>query len=393
MSAVQAVSVLRARGAGNRRPGLNECAAELLKGTRAQPDVVVAHGNRTGTAGLRLGNAPGPPTLNVRRLEILEHYHAFGKLDAGPRGDDDDPFPWQAAGLDKCAEELRVGRGGRHRHEEHHAILPSGRGCDWDNAPVRSYERAVATVAARFGLQISRLSSADQRLPIEASPHDAALIARLRPYSMTSAERLWSLLNAVRHVVNEAIPGDFVECGVWRGGSVMAMAYQLQVLGVTDRRIWLYDTFAGMSVPTAPDIESGTGRSAQSMLDSTMVGDGNNVWCVAGRAEVEENLRATSYPTEQFTIVEGDVSRTLHEQAPNEIALLRLDTDWYESTKVELEVLYPRLAVGGVCILDDYGHWEGARQAVDEYFNCHGPRPYMHPIDYSGRVFIKTRHA
>ena len=102
------------------------------------------------------------------------------------------------------------------------------------------------------------------------------------------------------------------------------------------------------------------------------------------------NVRTTGYPFDRFTFVEGDVAQTLRSQVPDRIALLRLDTDWYESTRVGLEVLYPRLSVGGVCILDDYGHWQGARQAVDEYFERLGHRPYMHPIDYSGRVFIKT---
>ena len=83
--------------------------------------------------------------------------------------------------------------------------------------------------------------------------------------------------------------------------------------------------------------------------------------------------------------------RPLPQSAPERISLLRLDTDWYASTKAELEILYPRLVPGGVCILDDYGHWDGARKAVDEYFAAHGPRPFMHPIDYSGRVFLKTR--
>jgi len=207
---------------------------------------------------------------------------------------------------------------------------------------------------------------------------------------MTSPERLWSLLGAVRHVVNTEVAGDFVECGVWRGGSVMAMAKELRALGVTDRRIWLYDTFAGMTPPTSADIEAGSGVTAREMLATTPVQGGDNVWCVAGREDVEENVRSTRYPFEQFTFVEGDVAQTLRQNAPEKIAILRLDTDWYESTKVELEVLYPRLSVGGVCILDDYGHWQGAREAVDEYFDKLGSRPYMHPIDYSGRVMIKT---
>jgi O-methyltransferase len=225
---------------------------------------------------------------------------------------------------------------------------------------------------------------------MEATQRDVDLIHSLRPYTMTSSERLWSLINAVRHVVDNRVPGDFVECGVWRGGSVMAMAKELRALGVTDRRIWLYDTFAGMTAPTSADIEAGSGVTAREMLATTPVQDGDNVWCVAGRTDVEENVRSTGYPFEQFTFVEGDVAQTLRQNAPERISLLRLDTDWYESTKVELEVLYPRLSVGGVCILDDYGHWEGARKAVDEYFDNRGFRPYMHPIDYSGRVMIKT---
>jgi O-methyltransferase len=230
-------------------------------------------------------------------------------------------------------------------------------------------------------------------LPVEATPRDSELIGSLKPFTMTSSERLWSLINAVRHAVSNEIPGDFVECGVWRGGSVMAMVTELSDLGVTDRKIWLYDTFAGMTDPTAADVEAGTGVTAADMLSTTAVADGDNVWCVAGLPDVQANVRSTGYPFENFTFVEGDVAQTLKSIFPETISLLRLDTDWYESTRMELEVLYPRLAVGGVCIFDDYGHWQGARKAVDEYFEKLGHRPYMHPIDYSGRVLIKTQHS
>lgn len=256
---------------------------------------------------------------------------------------------------------------------------------------VKRYEQAVNHLARRFGLQVSRIASRDLRLPIEATAEDRKLIESLRPYTMTSAERLWSLIEAVRYIVHEDIPGDFVECGVWRGGSVMAMALELSRLGVLDRRIWLYDTFSGMTTPSDLDIEASTGASAQSLLTQTPVGDGSNIWCVAGRDDVEANLRTTHYPMSHFVIVEGDVVRTLHESIPEKIALLRLDTDWFESTDASLKHLYPRLVPGGVCILDDYGHWKGARHAVDEYFARAGHRPFMHPIDYSGRIFIKTQ--
>lgn len=252
-------------------------------------------------------------------------------------------------------------------------------------------ERVVASAASRAGLTIGRTSNIANRLPVEATDDDRRIIEKVRPFTMTSSERLWSLIRAVDYVVGDGIEGDFAECGVWRGGSIMTMALRLQELDVTDRPIWLYDTFGGMTAPTAEDVEEGTGRTAAEMLETTEVGDGNNVWCVASEDDVRTNVMSTGYPVEEFRFVVGDVARTLHEQVPERISLLRLDTDWYESTRLGLEILYPRLSVGGVCILDDYGHWLGARQAVDEYFAAEGHRPFMHPIDFSGRIFVKTR--
>ena len=259
---------------------------------------------------------------------------------------------------------------------------------------MRLYEKLVDRAARSFGLRVSRISSSGNSLPAEVSPENRLLIDRVQPYTMTSPERLWSLIDGVRFVIQENLVGDFVECGVWRGGSVMAMAFELNRLGVSDRNLWLYDTFTGMTEPTDLDVESGTGKSAAHLLKTTDVGDGKNIWCVADRADVEENIASTGYPMDLMTLVEGDVSKTLYRAAPSEVALLRLDTDWYESTKSCMEMLYPKLIPGGVCILDDYGHWAGARRAVDEYFNEHGPRPFMHVIDYGGRVFLKPQsHA
>ena len=206
---------------------------------------------------------------------------------------------------------------------------------------------------------------------------------------MTSSERIWALLESVRYVTAQGIPGSVVECGVWRGGSMMAVALQLKALEATDRELWLYDTFTGMTEPSAEDREASTGVTAQELLASTPIADGDNVWCLADENDVRANMNSTGYPADLLTFVKGDVSQTLLQLAPDQVALLRLDTDWYASTKVELEVLYERLTPGGICILDDYGHWEGARKAVDEFFIEQPPRPLMIPIDYSGRVFVK----
>lgn len=254
---------------------------------------------------------------------------------------------------------------------------------------MRSLERALERSLSRFGLQVSRLSSTKRLLPVEVTDADREIIARVEPFTMTSWGRLWALLESVRYAEEADIPGAFVECGVWRGGSVMAMAYKLLELDGATRDLWLYDTFAGMTSPTPADIDATTGVSAASALAATAVGNGDNIWCVAGLTDVRANVSSTGYPAERVTYVEGDVATTLLAEAPEQISILRLDTDWYESTRMELDVLYPRLAPGGICILDDYGHWQGARQAVDEYFSVNAPRPLIMPVDFSGRIFIK----
>ncbi len=250
----------------------------------------------------------------------------------------------------------------------------------------------VSRAAGKFGLTVSRTSSLHNRLPIEATSTDRQIIDKVRPFTMTSTERIWTLVQAVDYLENNSVQGDFVECGVWRGGSVMAMVLRLQQLNAADRKIWLYDTFEGMTPPTKEDVDAVAGTTAAQLLETTQSADGDNVWCIANQSDVERNLATTNYPIQNLKYVVGDVSETLKVNVPEKIALLRLDTDWYESTKFELEVLYPKLVIGGVCILDDYGHWQGARKAVDDYFANKAARPLLLPVDFSGRIFIKTHH-
>jgi hypothetical protein len=209
-----------------------------------------------------------------------------------------------------------------------------------------------------------------------------------KPLTLTSLERLYALYQAVRFVVSSGIPGDFVECGVWKGGSVMMMARTLMGLGISDRTIHLFDTFEGMTPPTELDVDL-NGIRAQDLLDqSDRI---NSVhWAYSPIEEVRANLARTGYPMERFVFAPGDVSKTLPARAPARIALLRLDTDWYESTRHELEHLFPRLQARGVLIIDDYGHFMGARKAVDEYLSRQTERYLLHRIDYTGRILIKS---
>ena len=223
----------------------------------------------------------------------------------------------------------------------------------------------------------------------DLEPEFLELDALCRDATMTSLERMYALYAATRYIVDNALPGDFVECGVWRGGSVMLMALTLLRRGDTSRDLWLYDTFGGMTAPTGDDVQAMSGRSAAEILGEHARTADDPFWGIAPRAAVEENLRRTGYPFERFHFVEGDVAATLPKIAPPAIALLRLDTDWYASTRHELEQLYPRLARGGVLIVDDYGYWRGARKATDDYLATLRPRPLLHRIDYTGRMCVK----
>jgi hypothetical protein len=153
------------------------------------------------------------------------------------------------------------------------------------------------------------------------------------------------------------------------------------------RKFWLYDTFAGMTKPDSRDVDLDGAPASDRYLDRHR--GNHNAWCFASLDEVVGNFRQFGLLDDNVVFCKGPVEETLRsaENIPDRIALLRLDTDWYESTKVGLDVLYPRLVRGGVLIIDDYGHWKGARLATDEYF---AERPvFLTPVDYTGRYLVK----
>ena len=223
----------------------------------------------------------------------------------------------------------------------------------------------------------------------DLEPEFLELYELCREQTMTSIERMYALYTATRYVVENDVPGDFVECGVWRGGSVMIIALTLLRLGSTDRALWLFDTFEGMPPPSDEDIQEMSGRAASEILAEHEKSAADPFWGVAPRTIVEENLRRTGYPSSRIHFIEGDVLTTIPSQAPSQIALLRLDTDWYASTRHELQHLYPRIARDGVLIVDDYGYWRGARKATDEFLASLPARPLLHRIDYTGRMCVK----
>jgi len=209
------------------------------------------------------------------------------------------------------------------------------------------------------------------------------IYGKYKDYTMTSKERIYSLIKSVEYVVKNKIPGDFVECGVWKGGSAMVIAHILLNLGETNRKIYLYDTYEGMSEPTKEDKTLLGNKYALKKWKRKDKG----IMCLASLEEVKRNMALTKYPKKNFVFVKGKVEDTIPKKTPGKISLLRLDTDWYESTKHELTHLYPKISKGGVLILDDYGHWAGSKKAVDEYFKKKSI--LLNRIDYSGRVGIK----
>ncbi len=230
---------------------------------------------------------------------------------------------------------------------------------------------------------------ADQ-LP-DSTEQQRAIIAAVTDATMTSPERILAFCDSAEYVSKHNISGDIVECGVWKGGSTAAAARTLLNLNHSNRTLWLYDTYDGMSAPSENDVDL-RGQSADELLANDTASSSeapDSIWCRCSLETVKRTMAQTGYPEENIRYVKGKVEDTLPEVSPEQISILRLDTDWYESTLCELDVLFPKLAVGGVLIIDDYGHWQGCRRAVDEYFAQHGIKMFLQRIDYTGRIGIK----
>jgi hypothetical protein len=219
-------------------------------------------------------------------------------------------------------------------------------------------------------------------------PEFNRLYERCAPFTMTSRERMYAMYQASRYVADAGIPGDVVECGVWRGGSSMMGALAMSAVPGAARKLWLYDTFEGMPEPSQEDYGL-HGEDALAEWQRNQRGEINE-WCYAPLEEVRANLLSTGLAADGFELVQGLVEETIPARVPEQISLLRLDTDWYESTYHELVHLFPRLVPGGVLILDDYGHWGGVRDAVDRYVRENGLGLLLARVDYAGRMAVKT---
>lgn len=251
-------------------------------------------------------------------------------------------------------------------------------------------KKLIQNVLKKAGYEIRLVGEHryNEIIPNELEEEFIELYKKVKPYTMTTVERLYSAYKATKYVIDNNLPGAIVECGVWRGGSTMMMALTLIKNKSTDREIYLYDTYEGM--PEPDDIDKDIrGDDAEGTWKKNEM-DTHNEWCYSSIDEVKSNLFSTGYPKEKLHFVKGKVEETIPGTLPGSISLLRLDTDWYESTLHEMIHLYPLLEKNGVLIIDDYGHWQGARAAVDKYFKENNVKVLLNRIDYTGRLAIKN---
>ena len=222
-------------------------------------------------------------------------------------------------------------------------------------------------------------------LPADFSEQDVDDFRFVQPCTVVPPERIYTQTRAVEYIVKHGVHGAFVECGTWKGGSSMALARALKRLGATDRDLYLFDLFANnWPMPTEHDVHNG--QSALEMVKAGYEVPQEHLYTLD---DVKRNMGLAGYPEERTHYVMGSVMDTVPANAPGQIALLRLDTDFYESTLHELVHLYPRLVSGGVLIMDDYGDWEGSRKATDEYLAEHNIPLCLIRVDVGARMAVK----
>ena len=244
----------------------------------------------------------------------------------------------------------------------------------------------VSKKLVNLGTKLSPTLNEPEWLIPDAGPVHRKIIEVVSAYTYTHPVARWAFIQAIEHIERNKIPGDIVECGVWKGGNLIIAGLMREHLNF-ERRIWGYDTFAGMTAPGAHDTKSGFSVDAEAKFKALTAGNVTD-WCFSPIEDVIAAYRE-NLGNADIKLIKGRVEDTLIDpkNLPERISILRLDTDFYDSTKLELEALYPRLESGGVMIIDDYGEWAGSRKAVDEYFG--DALPWLHYVNRSVRLAIK----
>ena len=223
---------------------------------------------------------------------------------------------------------------------------------------------------------------------IELTHNEKELIDLVKSYSMTPQIRIYNLIKALKHINHKKILGDYVECGVWKGGNIILFKKIIELTNDSNRKIFAYDTFEGMTEPDKNDFDISKNLNAKILMNKDKEKK-TNIWGVCSLEDVKNNIQSNVKNIDNIRFIKGPVEKTLdiQDNLPEKISLLRLDTDWYSSTRKELEILYKKVSPGGIIIIDDYGHWGGSKKAVDEFFL--NKYVWMHYVDYACRLIIK----
>jgi len=227
-----------------------------------------------------------------------------------------------------------------------------------------------------------------EQMQIFSTSEELQIISDNLKFTLTRPARMAATMRALKYVSINRIDGAFVECGVWKGGQIIVGVEQLRLLNDL-REVFLYDTFTGMT--EASDVDTSFLNQSAISLMETSEPTSNSIWAKVSLEEVQKNLSNLDYPRNLIRYILGDVRQTLltPKNLPEKISVLRLDTDWFDSTYIELEKLYPLLSRGGVLLIDDYGHWNGSRRAADKFFQEIGIDPFWNAIDYTCVMHIK----
>jgi len=237
-------------------------------------------------------------------------------------------------------------------------------------APDRTYIKLAAYVKAALDMLLMLV-----RQPNRRTLHQMRLVLTVKPwYSMLSAARLVSLYQRALDV--RGVPGDVVECGVWRGGGLAMMGAGCADAGDT-RQLWAFDSFQGLPPPSDND----TPDEHQAYHAGLNLGDPDMVRMICHRLGQDPHA---------LHIIPGWFQDTLPTAPVEQIALLHADGDWYDSVRIVLDTLYDRVSPGGAVVVDDYAYWEGARRALDDFLDAHGlPLDVLHHDAAPAAYFFK----
>jgi O-methyltransferase len=239
-----------------------------------------------------------------------------------------------------------------------------------------------------FSLNINRPLLSDKFFFGTSQKKIINMVNLCNEFSMTGKARMHSLSQAVEYIKNLKLKGDFVECGVWKGGNLLLLNMLNNYYNL-DKSIYGFDTFEGMTLPSKEDYDLNNISAKEQLKNIHKTSQKRNLWCYSSLEDVKKNIKKHG-KINNIKLIKGPVEKTLlqKDNLPKKISLLRLDTDFYKSTKIELEILYPLLVKNGVLIVDDYGHWKGAKKAVDEYFKS--KFHWLHRVDYTCVYLIKN---